>query len=183
MEKEYIDLLEFQSRLKDGVECLFPGRVWVKAEVSAVKARSGGHCYLELSQSDASGLVAKANAIIWSSKYRFIAPYFESVTGSPIQVGMVILVEVQVNFSQLYGFSLIINDVDPEYSLGSIPQFLSTCGFTTPEPNISIQPVPLQILQPLPPQLEQVRSTSTLGSVNGKNDGLKRAFVFSLNNA
>ena len=118
MEKEYIDLFEFQSRLKDGVECLFPDRVWIKAEVSAVKARNGGHCYLELSQSDASGLVAKANAIIWSSKYRFIAPYFESVTGSPIQVGMVILVEVQVNFSQLYGFSLIINDVDPEYSLG-----------------------------------------------------------------
>ncbi len=31
---------------------------------------------------------------------------------------MVILAEVQVNYSQLYGFSLIINDVDPEYSLG-----------------------------------------------------------------
>ena len=92
--------------------------MWIKAEVSAVKARSGGHCYLELSQSDESGLVAKANAIIWSSRYRFIAPYFQSVTGSPIQEGMVVLVEVQVNFSQLYGLSLIINDIDPEFSLG-----------------------------------------------------------------
>ena len=118
MEKDFIDLLEFQTRLKQGVECLFPSRIWVKAEVSAVKARNGGHCYLELSQSDANGLVAKANAIIWASKFRFIAPYFESVTGSPIAEGMTILVEVQVNYSQLYGFSLIINDVDPEYSLG-----------------------------------------------------------------
>jgi exodeoxyribonuclease VII large subunit len=90
----------------------------VKAEVSAVKARNGGHCYIELSQSDGKGLVAKANAIIWASRYRFIAPYFESVTGSPISEGMMILVEVQVNYSQLYGFSLIINDIDPEYSLG-----------------------------------------------------------------
>ena len=65
-----------------------------------------------------SGLIAKASAIIWSSKYRFIAPYFESVTGSPLQEGMVILVEVQPTYSQLYGFSLIINDIDPEYSLG-----------------------------------------------------------------
>lgn len=73
---------------------------------------------MELSQSDERGLVAKANAIIWSSKYRFIAPYFESVTGSPLQEGMVVLVEVQVNYSQLYGFSLIVNDIDPEYSLG-----------------------------------------------------------------
>lgn len=118
MERDFIDLFEFQTRLKQGVESLFPNRLWIKAEVSAIKARSGGHCYLELSQSDEKGLVAKVNAIIWASKYRFIAPYFESVTGSPLQEGMTVLVEVQVNFSQLYGFSLIINDVDPEFSLG-----------------------------------------------------------------
>ena len=118
MGKEFIDLFELQSRLKAGVESLFPNRLWLRAEVSAVKARSGGHCYLELSQSDDKGLVAKSSAIIWSSRYRFIAPYFESVTGSPIREGMVILVEVQVTYSQLYGFSLIINDIDPEYSLG-----------------------------------------------------------------
>ena len=114
MEKEFIDLFEFQTRLKQGVECLFPTRLWVKAEVSAIKARNGGHCYIELSQSDERGLVAKANAIIWASKYRFIAPYFESVTGSPLSEGKMILVEVQVNYSQLYGFSLVVNDVDPE---------------------------------------------------------------------
>lgn len=118
MEKEFIDLFEFQTRLKKGVECLFPNRQWLKAEVSAVKARQGGHCWLELSQSGENGLVAKASAVIWSSKYRFIAPYFESVTGSPLQEGMVVLVEVSVNYSQLYGFSLVINDIDPQYSLG-----------------------------------------------------------------
>lgn len=118
MEKEFIDLFELQTRLKEGVDCLFPSRLWVKAEVSAVKARQGGHCWLELSQSNENGLIAKASAVIWSSRYRFIAPYFESVTGSALSEGMVILVEVQPNYSQLYGFSLIINDIDPEYSLG-----------------------------------------------------------------
>lgn len=118
MEKEYIDLFEFQSRLKKGVECLFPSRIWIRAEISAVKARQGGHCWLELSQSDDSGLVAKASAVIWSSRYRFIAPYFESVTGSPLSEGMYVLVEVQVNYSQLYGMSLVVNDVDAEFSLG-----------------------------------------------------------------
>ena len=119
MEREFIDLFEFQTRLKKGIELLFPNRIWIRAEVSAVKARSGGHCYLEISQSDSKGLVAKASAIIWSSKYRFIAPYFESVTGSPISEGMTVLMEVQVNFNELYGFSLIVNDIDPEYSLGA----------------------------------------------------------------
>ena len=104
MEKEFLDL--------------FPSRIWVRAEVSAVKARNGGHCYMELSQSGSQGLVAKASAVIWASKYRFIAPYFQSVTGSPLSEGMMILVEVQVSYSQLYGFTLVINDIDPEYSLG-----------------------------------------------------------------
>jgi len=119
MEKDFIDLLGLQQRLREGVESLFPNRIWIKAEVSAVKARNGGHCYMELSQSSESGLVAKANAVIWSSRYRFIAPYFESVTGSPLQEGMVILVQVQVNFSELYGMSLVINDIDPEFSVGA----------------------------------------------------------------
>ena len=118
MEKEYIDLFEFQTRLKEGVESLFPKRLWLKAEISAIKARNGGHCYLELSQSNDNGLIAKASAAIWSSRYRFIAPYFESVTGSPLQEGMSILVEVQPSYSQLYGFTLVVNDIDPEFSLG-----------------------------------------------------------------
>lgn len=118
MEKEFLDLLQFQSRLKEGVECLFPNRLWLRAEVSSIKARPGGHCWLELSQSDDTGLVAKASAVVWSSKFRFLAPYFESVTGSPLQEGMVILVEIQVSYSQLYGLSLIVNDIDPEYTLG-----------------------------------------------------------------
>ncbi|MBE6215355.1 MAG: exodeoxyribonuclease VII large subunit [Bacteroidales bacterium] len=118
MEKDFISLLELQHSLKTGVESLFPDRIWVKAEVSAMKARNGGHCYMELSQSEGGSLQAKANAIIWASKYRFVAPYFESVTGSPLQEGMTILVQVQVNYSELYGFSLIINDIDPEFSVG-----------------------------------------------------------------
>lgn len=122
MEKEFIDLFELQHRLKQGVESLFPNRIWVRAEVSAIKARNGGHCYMELSQSDEKGLTAKSSAIIWSSKYRFIAPYFESVTGSPLKEGLVILVQVQVNFSELYGMSLIIDDINPEFSLGEKEQ-------------------------------------------------------------
>lgn len=118
MGKEFITLFELQSRLKEGIERLFPSKIWLEAEISAIKARVGGHCYMELSQSGENGIVAKAQAVVWSSKYRFIAPYFESVTGSPLREGMLVLVQVQVSFSQLYGLSLIINDIDPDFSLG-----------------------------------------------------------------
>ena len=72
---------------------------------------------MELSQSDGNGLVAKVTAIIWSSKFRFLAPYFESETGIPLQAGINVLVQVQVNFSQLYGLSVILDDIDPQYTI------------------------------------------------------------------
>lgn len=118
MKKEYIELYELQSELKSGVEGLFPVKVWVRAEISAMKVRSGGHCYLELSQSRDGVLVAKVSAIIWASKFRILNPYFNSVTGKELSEGLTILAAVQVSYSQLYGFSLIIDDIDPEYSLG-----------------------------------------------------------------
>ena len=81
-EGDYIDLYELQTRLKTGIEGIFPDRIWLKAEISALKVRPAGHCYMELSQSSETGLVAKAQAVIWSSKFRFLAPFFKSVAGS-----------------------------------------------------------------------------------------------------
>lgn len=118
MDGKYIDLYELNSRLKAGVESVFPGKVWLKAEISALKARPAGHCYMELSQTSDAGLVAKAQAVIWSSKFRFIAPFFKSVTGSDLAEGMNVLVQVSVNFSQLYGLSLVIDDIDPSFTVG-----------------------------------------------------------------
>ncbi|MDY3963562.1 MAG: exodeoxyribonuclease VII large subunit [Candidatus Cryptobacteroides sp.] len=118
MERTVMDLFALQSSVRSALEGAFPDKVWVRAEVSAVKVRSGGHCYLELSQSDDNGLTAKASAIIWASRYRFLGPFFESVAGTPLQPGIQVLVRVQVNYSELYGFSLIIDDIDAEYTLG-----------------------------------------------------------------
>ncbi|MDD7118124.1 MAG: exodeoxyribonuclease VII large subunit [Bacteroidales bacterium] len=118
MEKNVIDLFTLQTEVRQSLESSFPARVWVRAEVSAVKVRGGGHCYLELSQSDESGLVAKASAIIWASRYRVLGPYFESVAGSQLQPGITVLLRVQVNYSQLYGLSLIVDDIDASCTLG-----------------------------------------------------------------
>ena len=118
MEKNVIYLFTLQTEVRQSLESSFPARVWVRAEVSAVKVRGGGHCYLELSQSDESGLVAKASAIIWASRYRVLGPYFESVAGSPLQPGITVLLRVQVNYSQLYGLSLIVDDIDASCTLG-----------------------------------------------------------------
>lgn len=119
MERDFLDLLELQLRVRESIGESFPSRVWVKAEISSLKARAGSHCYIELCQSDRNGVTAKARAVAWVSVWRQIDPYFREVTGSPLSEGMEVLLEVQVTYSELYGFSLVITDIDPEFTLGA----------------------------------------------------------------
>ncbi|MCD8287110.1 MAG: exodeoxyribonuclease VII large subunit, partial [Clostridia bacterium] len=118
MERQITDLYTLLTAVRRGVEGALPSKVWLRAEISSLKARPGGHCYMDLSQSGPSGLTAKAQAIIWASKYRLLGQYFSSVTGMPLQNGITVLVLVQTSFSQLYGLSLIVDDIDPAYTLG-----------------------------------------------------------------
>lgn len=116
--KEYFDLVELQSRVREGIENLFPERLWVKAEIASLNARLGGHCYLELVQTEDGNVVSKVRATVWASRWRVIKPYFESVTGTSPAPGMEVLLQVQVSYSEIYGFSLSVADINPEFSLG-----------------------------------------------------------------
>ncbi len=119
-EQKFIELYDLQTLVREGLEEAFPEMLWVRAEISSIKARRGSHCYLELSQSDEDGtLTAKVRAIIWAGKFTIISNYFESVIGSPLQEGMTLLFQVRINYSELYGLSLIVNDVDASVMLGA----------------------------------------------------------------
>lgn len=119
MEMEYVDLARLMALLKAGVEDVFPDRVWVRAEIASLNRKQNGHCYLELSQSEGGMVVSKAKATIWASRWPWIDSCFREVTGSPLAPGMEILARVQVNFHPLYGLSLNIDEVDPDFTLGA----------------------------------------------------------------
>ena len=118
MEREYIDLYTLQNGLKLGLEDLFPEKLWVRAEIASVSLKANGHCYMDLSQNGPDGIVARAKAVIWRSKYYALNQYFTAATGSPLQAGMSVLVRVQVTYSELYGLTLTVDDLDPQFTLG-----------------------------------------------------------------
>lgn len=120
-EDESISLLELQRR----VERLLSSspslaNVWVTGETSDLR-QSGPHCYLELIEKDAEGTpVARARATIWGSRWALLSRSFNEATGARLGSGINVMVRVTVNFHPVYGMSLNITDVNPEYTLGDL---------------------------------------------------------------
>lgn len=81
-----------------------------------------GHCYLELAdkQEGEEKVRAVARGTIWSFTYRMLKPYFETTAGRPLEKGMKVLINAEVVFHELYGFSLNIKDIDPAFTLGDL---------------------------------------------------------------
>ena len=116
---EKLSLLDLQLMIRDGVESAVPEKLWIRAEVASVQAKSNGHCYLELSQSEDGRLVAKARAVIWKSVWYALRRYFLDATGSELSPGMQILARGQASYSELYGLTLVIDELEPEFTLGA----------------------------------------------------------------
>ena len=118
MAKDYLELTELLARIKEGVEDAFPDRYWVKAEIGSWSPRANGHCFLNLTQSDRGKPVADIRAMIWKWHFPQLKAFFEQETGQTLQAGITVLVRVQVSFSEMFGMSLFIDDIDPAFTVG-----------------------------------------------------------------
>ena len=116
-----LTLYELNHLVKDVLESEMPDEYWVEAELSECR-ESKGHCYMELIQKDERSAtpIAKASAKCWVSKWMLIRPYFERTTGQRLHAGMKVLLKVYPQFHEAYGFSWIITDIDPTYTLGDM---------------------------------------------------------------
>ena len=119
---EAITLLELNGRVKSTLQFEMPDAYWVQAEISSISPSGQGHCYLELVQKDATGrnFLAKAKANIWRGTWLKLKPYFEAQTGETLKVGMKVLLQVTVTFHEVYGYSLVVQDIDPTYTMGDM---------------------------------------------------------------
>lgn len=122
MEQQALSLHELNGLVKRSIRSCLPDTYWVQAELSDVRSNYSGHCYLEFVQKDASGnnLIAKARGTIWSNIYKMLKPYFEQETGQAFTSGIKVLVNVSVEFHELYGYSLTVLDIDPTYTVGDM---------------------------------------------------------------
>ena len=129
MEKA-LTLYELNSLVRETIEEELHQEYWVEAELSEVR-EVRGHCYMQLVQYDRSEEggkrkryentpIAQASAKCWQSSWQLLRPYFEKETGQRLHAGMKVLLQVYANFHETYGFSWIVTDIDPTYTMGDM---------------------------------------------------------------
>ena len=117
-----LTLTELCRLIGEALEDNLASSYWVKAEISSLSER-GGHMYLELVDTPPSGgrgATAKMRATCWAGTKELLMAYFEAETGQPLQPGMTVLVEAEIQYHPVYGLSLSIVGIDPSYTLGDI---------------------------------------------------------------
>jgi len=124
MPRDSVSLLELSRSIKDTLKEKFDNPVWVSAEIAELRENRNGHCYLDLieKQTNTDQIAARVKSVIWSYTFRMLKPYFETSTGRSLSNGLKVLVQVSVEYHEVYGLSLIINDIDPIYTLGDLEQ-------------------------------------------------------------
>ena len=118
---ERLTLVELNGLVRDAIENALPEEYWVEAELSECREH-GGHCYMELIEKDEHSAtpVARASAKCWRQTWVMVKPYFERTTGQQLRAGMKVLLRVYAQFHEAYGFSWIVSDIDPTYTLGDM---------------------------------------------------------------
>jgi len=119
---EMLTLSELQLLIRDSLYLSLPDMYWVKAEITEIRENYNGHCYLELVEKNSgdTNVKARVRAVIWNNRYRFIKTYFENSAGESLKAGMKILVKVRIEYHEIYGLSLAINDIDPAFTIGEM---------------------------------------------------------------
>lgn len=122
MQDNTLTLFELNHLVRELVETSLDRTFRVKAELSEVRLSARGHCFVELIQKDGptGRTVAKARGVIMASVFPLLKMDFEETTGQAFAAGLQVLMEVRPTFSEVYGYSLVVTDIDATYTLGDM---------------------------------------------------------------
>lgn len=116
-----LSLFELNSLVADVIDSTMSRSYWVQAELSEAR-ENRGHCYMELiEKNEGSNIpIARASAKCWSNVWMLIKPAFIRMTGQEVRAGMKVMLQVHAQFHPQYGFSWIVDDINPEYTMGDM---------------------------------------------------------------
>ncbi len=112
-------LFELNEYIRRVLALNFYEPIWIKCEIAQVDL-ARGHYFLDLIEKgeDGNSIIARANAALWQGTFRGLSRKLGAQLQPLLQEGMEVMLCARVDFNERYGLKLIIEDIDPVYTIG-----------------------------------------------------------------
>lgn len=118
---EALRLSQLADMIRRVLSLNFPSPIWVEAEV-AQSRESRGHLYLHLIDKtpDSQETNAQMDAVLWLNKRKELEKQLGTDIGPLLQEGNQVQLKVRLEHHALYGFKLLVEQIDLRFSLGQM---------------------------------------------------------------
>ena len=121
MEKKIYTLLGLTKAIEGIISKYAAKQIWVKAEIVKLNHfPHSGHCYPDLVEKRDGKVVAEIRGNIWNSHFNKINKKFQTVLNESLSDNMTVICLASIKYHPVYGLSLNITDMDPNYTLGEL---------------------------------------------------------------
>lgn len=114
-------LFELNEYIRRILALNLPDAIWIRAEIAQIK-QNRGHYFFTLIQKEENGetILAQSEAVIWERTFRRIRRQGGKIITEILQPGLSVKILAKVDFNERYGLKLIVEDLDPSYTLGAM---------------------------------------------------------------
>jgi len=119
--KKVFTLTQVAQSIRKTIAERYTNSYWILAEINKLNIYSkSGHAFPELIEKQEGKITAEIRATIWKNDFDRINKNFLNVVNEPLKDGIKVLLLASISYEPKYGLTLVIKDIDPDYSLGEI---------------------------------------------------------------
>lgn len=114
-------LYEVNEHIRRIIALNFSEALWIRAEIGQI-SYSRGHYFITLIQKEEEkeSILAEVEAVVWQMQYRHIKRQIGNDLDVLLKEGTAILFKAKPEFHERFGFKLIIESIDPAFTLGQL---------------------------------------------------------------
>ena len=118
---ESFSLFELNEYIRRVIALNFQEPIWVHGEISQI-SESRGNYYLEIieKKENSDEIIAQSSAALWYKSFMFLKRKIGPGISSLLQDGIQVKLKINLDFHERYGFKMIIEDIDPNYTMGQV---------------------------------------------------------------